>query len=365
MVPPLPPEIIDRVVDFAHSNNPLLRALSLTSRAFLPSSRFHRFSRISIRPGASSSRLHILFIENPSLVGFVKELELLVVPHMAAETTPWVPLLRPLASSLRKVAISPAVQFELGARWNHIHKEVDKELVVLFQRENVESITINLGGPIIVTQGSGHGEGIIKPKLSFLELPLLCWPFIDATSAPVDVSHLKRLHAIEGHSEGNDNVTSMQSILAGCATSLEELVYRPSARAEEMPGLIALTTLSQCVYLRSFTLRLSSSSPSLLAHLLKAGQLPSSITHLKVILEVDAFHMHGDDVQKWNYVDQQACIFAVRTHYRKEMWATMLRGQIPLLQARGVVQIDDLDRNVVTPGNKEFFSLLREEEWAV
>jgi hypothetical protein len=120
-----------------------------------------------------------------------------------------------------------------------------------------------------------------------------------------------------------------------------------------MPGLIALTTLSQCVYLRSFTLRLSSSSPSLLAHLLKAGQLPSSITHLKVILEVDAFHMHGDDVQKWNYVDQQACselsaltsfivVFAVRTHYRKETWATMLRGQIPLLQARGVVQIDDL-----------------------
>lgn len=48
MVPALPHELSDRIVDFLHDDRFALSALSLASRSFLPSARYHRFSRVSL-----------------------------------------------------------------------------------------------------------------------------------------------------------------------------------------------------------------------------------------------------------------------------------------------------------------------------
>src|ERR1700735_1473632 len=50
MVPFLFPEITDVIVDNLHTDKSSLRACGLTARAWLPSSRYHLFAKVTLRP---------------------------------------------------------------------------------------------------------------------------------------------------------------------------------------------------------------------------------------------------------------------------------------------------------------------------
>lgn len=77
MVPHLPPELVDHIIDYLHDNPKALSACSLTCRGWLPVVRYHRFQSISLsRPNypafleiISGSSDIALFVTSLGIVG--------------------------------------------------------------------------------------------------------------------------------------------------------------------------------------------------------------------------------------------------------------------------------------------------------
>lgn len=64
MVPYLPPETIDSIIDYLHADKPSLFACGLTCRSWQASSRFHLFSNVKI--GSQNIQSFSKLLENPS-----------------------------------------------------------------------------------------------------------------------------------------------------------------------------------------------------------------------------------------------------------------------------------------------------------
>lgn len=62
MPPPvsLPPELTDTIIDHLHDDKPSLSACGMTSRAWIPASRFHLFSGITVTPKTAAPLLTLL-----------------------------------------------------------------------------------------------------------------------------------------------------------------------------------------------------------------------------------------------------------------------------------------------------------------
>jgi hypothetical protein len=81
-LPTLPPEVIDMVIDFLHSNKRSLAACSLTCKMWLSSGRFHLFSKVLLSTEKRISSFAALF-EKPfnSVAPFVQHLIISLCPR--------------------------------------------------------------------------------------------------------------------------------------------------------------------------------------------------------------------------------------------------------------------------------------------
>ncbi|KAI0958762.1 hypothetical protein AcV7_004481 [Taiwanofungus camphoratus] len=68
MVPNLPPELYDRIIDHLHDDRAALAACSLASRAFLQTARYHRFAHTVLDP-VSATTFHPLLLASLARMG--------------------------------------------------------------------------------------------------------------------------------------------------------------------------------------------------------------------------------------------------------------------------------------------------------
>jgi hypothetical protein len=72
----LPQELIDRIVDHLYDDIPALIALSLTSKSWLSSSRYHTFSEVSLRPWTAQAFISLLAAPHENITPYVATLRL-------------------------------------------------------------------------------------------------------------------------------------------------------------------------------------------------------------------------------------------------------------------------------------------------
>lgn len=76
IMPPIPPELCDHVVDFLHHDLSSLRECSLTCRAFIPTTRVHLFHTISLHTPKLCTAFGRLLDMSPYLGYYVRELSI-------------------------------------------------------------------------------------------------------------------------------------------------------------------------------------------------------------------------------------------------------------------------------------------------
>ncbi len=73
---PIPPELCDQTIDYLWDDLDALRACSLTSKDWLPSSRFHLFRNVRLRDAEDVTRFRALLTSSPSIAHCVRKLSL-------------------------------------------------------------------------------------------------------------------------------------------------------------------------------------------------------------------------------------------------------------------------------------------------
>jgi len=77
--PRLPPELCDRIIDHLHDDQHALGMCCLTSRSWVPASRFHRFHKVYLTPVDAGSFLRLLQ-SAPPIAHYVKRLVVCIFP---------------------------------------------------------------------------------------------------------------------------------------------------------------------------------------------------------------------------------------------------------------------------------------------
>jgi hypothetical protein len=68
----LPPELVDRIIDFLHNEPRTLAACSLVARSWTPASRYHRFSSVRLISDEDWAKFDRLIEISPSMVRYVR-----------------------------------------------------------------------------------------------------------------------------------------------------------------------------------------------------------------------------------------------------------------------------------------------------
>jgi hypothetical protein len=126
MVPSIPQEIIDKIIDSVHDHeNNLLRTYSLVSRSFLYPSRKRLFAHITLLTQAQCQCILDLLIRHPYIQSFVKSLTIIYHPNPCIEDI--IPavlrLLLPVGSLSTlnfKVHVSPPADHEVLYDWREL-----------------------------------------------------------------------------------------------------------------------------------------------------------------------------------------------------------------------------------------------------
>jgi len=96
-IPQLPQELVDHIIDHLHDDPVTLNSCALVCHTWLPTSRLHIFSKISLKvtpaaghlaPSDSCKRLHRLFTTSPSIICHVRELEVLEGSLLGGQAPP-------------------------------------------------------------------------------------------------------------------------------------------------------------------------------------------------------------------------------------------------------------------------------------
>lgn len=135
----LPQELVDHIVDHLHDDPLTLNSCSLVCHAWLPTSRLHLFSKISLKvtpaaghptPSELCKRLHCLLTSSPTIICFIRELEVLegsplggqAAPQAAlggTRSTSWVTTERTFPHLLRM--LTHLKRLEFGAQSTTLH----------------------------------------------------------------------------------------------------------------------------------------------------------------------------------------------------------------------------------------------------
>jgi hypothetical protein len=133
MPPRLPPEIIDTVIDHLHSDKPSLAACALISKDFLPSTRFHLFSEVSVQPGHMLLLLELLASPSNQIAPFIQRLLFdnlgkLLFYHGITEVERCIRLIPLLTSRLPHVKSLRFSNFDL----EHVPEDIRRDLFSSF-----------------------------------------------------------------------------------------------------------------------------------------------------------------------------------------------------------------------------------------
>lgn len=138
-IPRLPQELVDHIVDHLHDDPITLNSCSLVCHAWLPTSRLHLFAKISLKvtpaaghlaPSELCKRLHRILTSSPSIICYIRELEVLEGSPLGGQTSPqaaltgsrsttWVTTERTFAPLLRM--LTHLKRLEFGAQSTTLH----------------------------------------------------------------------------------------------------------------------------------------------------------------------------------------------------------------------------------------------------
>ncbi|KAG5638216.1 hypothetical protein H0H81_001217 [Sphagnurus paluster] len=141
-IPRLPQELVDHIIDHLYDDTLTLNSCSLVCHAWLPTSRLHLFSKISLKvtpavaPSELCKRLHRLLTSSPYIIPYIRELDVLegsplggaqaqaqAVPPAAqggtARSTTWVTTERTFPHLLR--TLTHLQRLEFGAQSTTLH----------------------------------------------------------------------------------------------------------------------------------------------------------------------------------------------------------------------------------------------------
>lgn len=129
--PKLPPELIDRIIDFLHDAPKALIACSLVARSWTAASRYHRFNEVVLLTTACWAKFDRLIEISPTMIHYVRSI---VIDAGCADSTRWISACASF-TSLQHIrmagAIAPPWRSEGAAISSVAHK--------------ITSFTLNLG----------------------------------------------------------------------------------------------------------------------------------------------------------------------------------------------------------------------------
>lgn len=146
LLPRLPPELCDRIIDFLYNSPRALSACCLTCRSWVPASRFHRFRSIFLTPFRAERFLHILET-NPDTAYYVET----VVVHFQGRdpTATLLELQEGSAETLRRVFEQlHAVTSLMITRLFITPKMTDLFSVLAASVKSLDLVDILIGDPI-------------------------------------------------------------------------------------------------------------------------------------------------------------------------------------------------------------------------
>lgn len=118
----LPPELIDRILDFLYDEPKALAACSLVARSWTTTSRYHRFSSVRLISNEDWAKLDSLIETSPAVIGYMRTVTIDVT---GANSARWISVCTGFAS-LKHItmfgAIIPPWQSEAAAISSVAHK---------------------------------------------------------------------------------------------------------------------------------------------------------------------------------------------------------------------------------------------------
>jgi hypothetical protein len=131
MIPAIPTEIHDMIVDHLHSDKYALAACALASRDWLPSSRYHLFHSISLGPSSSKRFLSLLRSPCCTILPFVRALNLEEgLGKYASDDDRW--LKSDATGCLKRLSCLRCLQLR-NVEWEGLELEAQADLMAMFR----------------------------------------------------------------------------------------------------------------------------------------------------------------------------------------------------------------------------------------
>lgn len=99
----IPPEIVDRVIDFAHNDFKTLVACSLVARDWVPSAYLHLFTKLRVLTAGDDARLKELTNSSPNLLRYCQELTLGGIYGEVGSTLGFLTFVKPLLTHPKRI----------------------------------------------------------------------------------------------------------------------------------------------------------------------------------------------------------------------------------------------------------------------
>ncbi|KAJ3552870.1 hypothetical protein NM688_g3927 [Phlebia brevispora] len=195
MMPLLPHELSDRIIDFLHDDRSTLSKVSLVCRSFLPATRYHRFSNL-VLVGSRIERFNQLLDISPNLGAFVSNLVLnsglshTVWRRLSAET---------LSNMLQRM---PALQF-LDLRFLRLQDEVMDLIGTIKVLHSLSLVGCNVPSADSLAYLLGRLESLVRLEVEDLNFSEEC-----AIGESVERPHILTLSATGLTDEATNQICS-------------------------------------------------------------------------------------------------------------------------------------------------------------
>lgn len=253
---PIPQEIYDCIIEEARNDQDTLKACSLVSQSFLPTSRKNLFYAITIDSETASQGFHHLLLSNPTISTYIQRL--IIIPHPRLHPyggVPWAAHGRKLAPILyalpriRQLQIGdddshsfdwtyfpPSVRLALQTQVRRLPSPSTLNIrqiselpvaVLLAPVEQVSLVRVNIAGtdidaPETSTNDSymARLESLDLQVYDFRENPNATWPLLFERA-----SNLRQLSILSMRSSGNYGLRVAQQLIEVAAEYLNSIAW--------------------------------------------------------------------------------------------------------------------------------------------
>jgi len=168
----LPPELVDRIIDFLHMEPKALAACSLTARSWTAATRYHRFGVAVLGDAMCWEKFDRLIEISPTMARYVRSI---VIDPNGAHYQRWISACTSFTRlqhlTLDGVEITPPWQSEAAAISNVAHKITSFTLnLIIIRRQDIWPFVRMFPNLVSFNHGGGYA-----PIVS-VEFPQLCLP---------------------------------------------------------------------------------------------------------------------------------------------------------------------------------------------